>query len=80
MMLMARDKGRSLGLAAGRGCSVGGVEVSSMPRREPDSHSLNLATYAVARKFRRSDKFAQQEKSPAAPGEGGAEGGVQAHS
>jgi hypothetical protein len=39
--------------------------VSSMPRRELDSHSVTPATYTVARKFRRSDKFAHQlGKSP----------------
>jgi hypothetical protein len=63
MMLMARRKGRSPGVAARRGCSVGGVECLATPRRELDSHSLNRATYTVAWKFRRSDKLAQQEKS-----------------
>jgi hypothetical protein len=63
MMLMARRKGRSPGVAARRGCSVGGVECLATPRRELDSHSLNRATYTVAWKFRRSDKLAHQEKS-----------------
>jgi hypothetical protein len=49
-----------------------------MPRRELDSHSVTPATYTVDSKFRRSDKFAQQEKPRS--GECGAEGGVQAHS